>query len=401
MKPTASVLFFSALSLCTLLRGVAGADDRNVFFEIRANDVDALRKLLAADSGAANATTESGVTPLGYAIVQHRFEAAYELLAAGADVNAATPGALVTPLHRAADRGDADMVRLLLENKADPAAAAANGFTALHFAARTNSQQCVQLLADAGAPIDAADANGRTALHIAAKYDASEAAQALLAAGASTATKDKFGYVPSGLASDPALVAALGGGAGEPAGGAESAGADAAETAEAAAKTDEFYTEDPAEEPAWIPVEKWDDNPFHDESLDPASRVRRFHADPGTTLLPDGRSYWGGLHHGKFEGFGVLLAANERDRYEGKFHRGKKEGLGTFYYENGDVFSGVFEDDAPNGEGEYVFAQGGTVTGTWKRGLLWQGRGTFTVASGAKLAGSWDNGELVASRPID
>ena len=215
----AAALPFFALS--------AAAD---VFSEIRENRVEALEETLAADPSAANSATERGVTPLGYAIVQRRFEAAFELLSAGADPNAATAGSLVTPLHRAADKGDAGLVRLLLENKADPAAAAANGFTALHFAARTNSADCVALLVSAGAPVEAADANGRTALHIAAKYDAAAAAGKLVEAGASLSAADKFGYVPAALASDPALVEALGGGAA----GAGAAGASAGEAPAAA-----------------------------------------------------------------------------------------------------------------------------------------------------------------------
>ena len=61
----------------------------------------------------------------------------------------------------------------------------------------------------------------------------------------------------------------------------------------------------------------------------------------------------------------------------------------------------MFDDDAPHGEGEFVFASGDTVTGVWKRGLLWQGRGNYTVSSGARFAGVWENGDLVNSQRID
>ena len=412
MKTTHTAEFFRAFALvAAATAATAGAD---VFSDIGANRIDALRAELAADPAAANAATDNGVTPLVFAVVQHRLEAAYELLDAGADPNAATPGSLVTPLHRAADKGAADFVRLLLEKKADPSAVAATGFTALHFAARTNSAECVKLLVEAGAPVQAADANGRTALHIAAKYDAVAAAEALVAGGAQVSTEDKFGYVPADLASDPVLVETLGGGrrierefarpsdadaASEFADESEAPGA-AGEPEEPAIAAEAVEAEEPGEEEEAL-VQGWDENPFHDESIDPAERVRRFHADPGTRLMPDGRSYWGGFRRDKFEGFGVLLSENGRDRYEGSFHRGKKSGRGSFYYANGDVFRGVFDDDAPHGEGEFVFASGDTVTGVWKRGLLWQGRGNYTVSSGARFAGVWENGDLVNSQRID
>lgn len=409
MKHTSLSLFCRFLTLAAATTAsTAGAD---VFSDIAANRVDALREELASDSAAANAATENGVTPLVFAVAQHRLEAAFELLEAGADPNVATPGSLVTPLHRAADKGAADFVRLFLEHGADPAAVAATGFTALHFAARANSAESVKLLLDAGAPVGAADANGRTALHIAAKYDAVGAAEALVAGGAPVSAEDKFGYVPADLASDPGLVDALGGPrravAEAPAVDSPAEFADGAEPSDPPAPAfaegeGEEEEEDEEEEDGDQPlVESWDGNPFHDESLDPATRIRRFHADPGTRLLPDGRSYWGGLRRDRFEGFGVLLSENERERYEGGFHRGKKSGTGTFYYANGDVFRGEFENDAPHGEGEFSFANGGAVHGVWKRGRLWQGSGNFTVSSGARFAGVWESGDLVASRPID
>ena len=253
-------------------------------------------------------------------------------------------------------------------------------------------------------------ASHSTALHIAAKYDAVEAAEALVAGGASASVEDKFGYVPADLASDPGLVDALGGPRRTvpelPAAGpaAEFAGdPEPPAPADGEDGDGEAVPEEPeaGEFGEVAQVESWDGNPFHDESLDPAARIRRFHADPGTRLLPDGRSYWGGLRRDRFEGFGVLLSENERERYEGGFRRGKKSGSGTFYYANGDVFRGQFEDDAPHGEGEFVFANGGSVQGVWKRGRLWQGSGNFTVSSGARFAGVWESGDLVASRPID
>ena len=54
------------------------------------------------------------------------------LLKEGANVNAKTKSGGVTPLHRAAYRGNTSIVKLLLQHRADPTAVDSDGKSALH-----------------------------------------------------------------------------------------------------------------------------------------------------------------------------------------------------------------------------------------------------------------------------
>jgi ankyrin repeat protein len=101
------------------------------------------------------------------------------LLAAGADPNGRIAGA--TPLIAAADSGDADLVRLLLDAGAEPGATfdgsvlmvrwrypyKETGWTALHLAACRNHVAAVRALVDAGAPLEVEASRGITPLRCA------------------------------------------------------------------------------------------------------------------------------------------------------------------------------------------------------------------------------------------
>jgi uncharacterized protein len=83
--------------------------------------------------------------------------------AAGFDVN--TPNtAGYTGLMAAAERGRVDIVKLLLDHKADPNAAGRDAATALMLAAENNQPEIVKLLLDRGADPNRQDHNGWTAL---------------------------------------------------------------------------------------------------------------------------------------------------------------------------------------------------------------------------------------------
>ena len=90
-----------------------------------------------------NATDYRVFTPLHYAT---SVEAAAALLAKGADINARPNNYSMTPLAAAAQRGNAEVVRFLLEKGADPSLADDMLFTPLHWAAWAGSRESVKLL---------------------------------------------------------------------------------------------------------------------------------------------------------------------------------------------------------------------------------------------------------------
>jgi ankyrin repeat protein len=84
-------------------------------------------------------------------------------LAAGFDVN--TPNnAGYTGLMVASERGRPDIIKLLLDHKADPNAAGRDGVTALMLAAENNQPEIVKLLLGRGADPNRQDKNGWTAV---------------------------------------------------------------------------------------------------------------------------------------------------------------------------------------------------------------------------------------------
>lgn len=97
---------------------------------------------------------------------------------------------LCSPLWLAAHRGHGDILKLLLEAKADPAWEDDDGTTALHECARWwGHEDIAQLLINGGAPIDAIDKQGETALMCAAAAGYTATVSALLRAGADIAPR--------------------------------------------------------------------------------------------------------------------------------------------------------------------------------------------------------------------
>ena len=89
-----------------------------------------------------------------------------------------------SPVADAAQAGDVQQVRALLQQGADANAAQADGLTALHWAAMNDSKEIVDLLLYAGATVKPLTRlGGYTPLHLAARSGRANIVQALLAAG--------------------------------------------------------------------------------------------------------------------------------------------------------------------------------------------------------------------------
>jgi ankyrin repeat protein len=117
-----------------------------------------------------------GFTPLHFAAFFSQPEAAEELLNNGADPNAvASNGTRLAVINSAAASGNADLVKMLLREGANPDAQQEGGYTALHAAAQHDNVEMVKALLDAGADPSIHTNDGKRALDMAG----SEAAAAL------------------------------------------------------------------------------------------------------------------------------------------------------------------------------------------------------------------------------
>jgi len=109
-----------------------------------------------------------------------------------------------SPLHLAVLRGDASMVRLLLDHGAKVTARDACGDTPLHAAAYGMGKTVLPLLLDRGADPGARNLRGQTPLHLAAYAFCNpytrDMGRALIRAGARRAPRDRAGLTPLDLA---------------------------------------------------------------------------------------------------------------------------------------------------------------------------------------------------------
>uniref|UniRef100_A0A673Z602 Ankyrin 1 n=1 Tax=Salmo trutta TaxID=8032 RepID=A0A673Z602_SALTR len=101
-----------------------------------------------------------------------------------------------TPLHCAARMGHKELVKLLLEHKANPDSATTAGHTPLHIAAREGHPHTTRILLDGGAQQTKMTKKGFTPLHVACKYGKVDVVELLLERGANPNAAGKNGLTP-------------------------------------------------------------------------------------------------------------------------------------------------------------------------------------------------------------
>ncbi len=162
------------------------------------------------------------VTPLVAALARRHFRTAEFLCHNGADVNAGYGEYGVTPLHAATWDGDFEVVRVLLNCKADVNARSSKGLTPIHYVSRGSGFRLskipnicqslpvvARLLLEHGADVNAqtSDGSGRTALHAGIgppcqPRDMTEGVlRVLLEHGANVDAEDNRGRTPIQIAS--------------------------------------------------------------------------------------------------------------------------------------------------------------------------------------------------------
>lgn len=116
----------------------------------------------------------------------------------------------------------------------------------------------------------------------------------------------------------------------------------------------------------------------------------------GTYILPDGTKYVG-----EFKGVGIAhgqgrIIYPSGNTYEGEFDNDEYEGMGTLTTEEG-TYVGHFRKGKMEGEGTFVYRNGGVYVGLWHNGQ-YHGKGTYVYPSGHTLIGEWDEGKIVGKK---
>jgi len=131
----------------------------------RRGNLATVSALLSAKADPNAQEGKGGQTALMWAVSEHQSAVTEELVRHGADVNARSKTGF-TALMFAAQQGDVDSARILLDAKANPNdVIPKSGATPLIIASAIGHPDVVALLLDKGADPNAVDANGFTSLH--------------------------------------------------------------------------------------------------------------------------------------------------------------------------------------------------------------------------------------------
>ena len=135
-------------------------------------DLDAVKRMLAADRSVLEVRTADGFPPFALSVFFRHPEVARFLVGQGADVNAAAENTMrVAPVHAAATTQDREMMRLLLEHGANPNARQQMDYTPLHSAAGRGDVEMAKLLIAHGAERAPKATDGMTPADVARKHE--------------------------------------------------------------------------------------------------------------------------------------------------------------------------------------------------------------------------------------
>ena len=163
---------------------------------VKQGNLDMVRLLVGAKA-VVSAKNADDVAPLHLAVDCGLHDIALTLIEGSACVDDRDAFTLKAPLHRACERADSKMVKLLVEaGKASLNLTDRSLSTPLHVACDKTDVSSTAFLLENGASFTMQDARGWTALHAACASDSVECAKLLLLHGASATCKTMTGWTP-------------------------------------------------------------------------------------------------------------------------------------------------------------------------------------------------------------
>jgi ankyrin repeat protein len=166
--------------------------DESIRKVVTGGNVNELRELLDTyDDVTERQLNDIGRKALHVAADVGDFDVAKVLIQNGADVNAVDKDNW-TSLHIAAGNGNVDVAKLLIQNGADVNAEERYYCTSLHIAAGNGNVDVAKLLIQNGAEVNAVDEAKRTSLHLVADYGHVDVAKLLIQNGADVNAVDEW-----------------------------------------------------------------------------------------------------------------------------------------------------------------------------------------------------------------
>lgn len=151
-------------TLLVLLSAICNAQvkSKDVFDVARSGTVDEMAALMQLKKDTINAVNQSGFSPLILAVYRGNTPVAEYLTKNVKNINYNSPNG--TALAAAAVKGNTAMVKLLLENKANPDLADAMGMTPLLYSSQFENKEIILLLLKYKANKKLANGEGKTAM---------------------------------------------------------------------------------------------------------------------------------------------------------------------------------------------------------------------------------------------
>ena len=160
----------------------------------RNKHVRLLHHLIDLDPSLCQKLLPDGWTVLNTVIDMGQIQLVSKVLDQGAEIDVISLGS--APLHRAVIKGDLELIKTLIERKADVNIRNEDGNAPLHSAARRANIQVLRLLLSSGAAVDVQDNRKETPLHKAASRGLTEVVVLLREYGSDTEIRNSDSAVP-------------------------------------------------------------------------------------------------------------------------------------------------------------------------------------------------------------